>query len=355
MGLNQVPACVGWVKRQRTATDSSQNRLGCWRRIGGSIATLALIGGIYTALRFQPIDSSQTTTSVTPSSTLQPKNSPKLTPSSATATLKTFADWCLNKNELPPSQHHTIDVLMKEVEAQDCTQAEKKLSVLTVLELKDKKIVDVAPLSSLKNLEKLNLDPNQINDVSPLSSLINLKELVLSGNNQIKNLSSLSSLPNLMKLHLDRNKVDVRQLLSLSNLTNLSVSQASIENINLLSSLTNLTELHLIGNSIKDISPLGSLTRLTYLDLSNNQIKDVSSLSNLKSLKVLQLNGNPLVDVAPLSSLTNLKDLYLKNSSIKDLSPLSSLTNLEHLYLTGNPIANKTCPVLDPQNKTCVF
>lgn len=308
-------------------TTCSPNPRNSGSLIGGGVVTiLALIGGIYIVPKLQLKDLPQTTISPAPSSTLQPKDSPSLIST-------TFADWCVKKNELSPAQRHTVNVLIEQAGTQDCNLAEKKLSALTKLCLQDKNIEDVAPLSSLKNLEVLNLDPNKIRDVSPLSSLRNLKKLVLSGNDQIKDLSSLSSLPNLTILHLDRNKIDVRQLLSFPNLTELSISQADIENRNLLSSLKKLKTLYLIRINIQDISPL----------------------SNLKNLTVLHLNENPIVDVAPLSSLTNLQNLYLMNNNIKDVSPLSNLKNLTHLDLSGNPIANKTCPVPDPQNTICVF
>jgi internalin A len=67
-----------------------------------------------------------------------------------TTTLKTFADWCLNKNNLSAETLHTVDVLLKEARTTDCNQADKFLSTLTRLDLDYRNIADLRPLSTLK-------------------------------------------------------------------------------------------------------------------------------------------------------------------------------------------------------------
>ena len=48
---------------------------------------------------------------------------------------------------------------------------------LTKLDLQDKKISDISPLSKLTHLTFLNLERNDVSDISPLSKLTNLTDL----------------------------------------------------------------------------------------------------------------------------------------------------------------------------------
>ncbi len=115
------------------------------------------------------------------------------TPSIATPVenSKQFIDWCEQKSTLPPQTKHTVEVLLKIAETQNCNQANQKLTNLTYLDLSLNKISDIKPLSNLTNLTILSLQFNQISDIKPLSALTNLTELNLSFN-QIK--SAISSL-----------------------------------------------------------------------------------------------------------------------------------------------------------------
>ncbi|MEM9816462.1 MAG: leucine-rich repeat domain-containing protein, partial [Cyanobacteria bacterium P01_D01_bin.6] len=98
------------------------------------------------------------------------------------ATFETFADWCLNQDNLPPEAQHTVRVLLAEVETQDCDQAAEQLTNLTGLSLQGRQMRDLTPLASLPQLTKLGLIANRIVDVTPLAGLTNLTQLSMSGN-----------------------------------------------------------------------------------------------------------------------------------------------------------------------------
>jgi hypothetical protein len=176
------------------------------------------------------------------------------------------------------------------------------LSTLVDLQVLDlhNQIIDISPLASLVNLQKLCLSVNQITDTSHLASLVNLQQLVLS-NNQIVDISPLASLVNLQKLALRDNRI-----VDISHLT----------------SLVNLQELYLNTNQIVDISPLASLVNLQYLDLYNNQITDVSPLASLVNLQQLDLSFNQITDISPLTNLYCLKEIGLLGMHIFNKSLL---------------------------------
>jgi internalin A len=95
---------------------------------------------------------------------------------------RTFADWCRQKDDLSPETKHTVEVLLKEAGTNDCGAADRKLSSLTELILRDNQIADIKPLASLTNLTELLLYNNTIGDIKPLASLTKLTDVYLNGN-----------------------------------------------------------------------------------------------------------------------------------------------------------------------------
>jgi internalin A len=188
-----------------------------------------------------------------------------------TTTPRTFADWCLNKNNLSVETLHTINALLQVAKTTDCNQASKLLSALSELSLSSNQIADLKPLSTLTNLTNLDLDSNQIADLKPLSTLTNLTGLSLN-KNRIADLKPLSGLTNLNVLYLDDNQItDLKPLSGLTNLIGIALNKNRIADLKPLSGLTNLTELWLNDNQIADLKPLSGLTNLTRLLLANNQ------------------------------------------------------------------------------------
>ena len=121
-----------------------------------------------------------------------------------TTTPRTFADWCLNKNNRSVETLRTINALLQVAKTTDCNQASKLLSALTKLSLDRNQIADLKPLSTLTNLTWLLLNNNQIADLKPLSTLTSLTDLSLDSN-QITDLKPLSTLTSLTDLSLGDN------------------------------------------------------------------------------------------------------------------------------------------------------
>ncbi len=208
--------------------------------------------------------------------------------------------------------------------------------------------ITVADMARLPHLEAGNAN---IRDLTGLEHATNLTALDLGAqhvdgegwiqSNSIRDLAPLSGMTHLTRLELRGNNIsDISPLAGLINLTRLSVEDNSITDISALSGLTHLTELELFGNNISDISPLSGLINLTWLQLFHNQITDLSPLSGLTHLRRLALSQNGISDISPLSSLTNLETLGLASNSISDLSPLAGLTDLTRLGLRRNYISD---------------
>ena len=204
---------------------------------------------------------------------------------------------------------------------------------VTALSLHNCKIIDVAPLAKLTQLNSLSLVNNQIIDVAPLANLTQLTELYLH-RNQI---------------------IDVAPLASLTQLNILDLHNNQITDVAPLAKLTQLAELYLNGNQITDVAPLANLTQLSRLDLDNNQIIDVAPIANFTQLTILDLARNQIIDVAPIDKLTQLEHLDLRNNCIQSLP--SSLLQLsldwhadgfhaKGLLLEGNSLQNPPLDVI---------
>jgi|TARA_B100000315_G_C14531353_1_gene566327 Leucine-rich repeat (LRR) protein len=106
----------------------------------------------------------------------------------------TFPDW-----NLESAIRKTIDKRKGPIFVSD-------LKSLTILEVQEKGISDLAGLEHLTNLRWLVLVENNINDISPLAGLIKLEMLALV-NNKISDLSPLIDLANLQELFLTNNNI----------------------------------------------------------------------------------------------------------------------------------------------------
>jgi hypothetical protein len=147
---------------------------------------------------------------------------------SAQSKIKSFAQWCQEKDTLSASTVKTIDVLLKQAKTQNCKSADSILSKLTELSIREGKISDLRPIAGFKNLTILNLDYNQIVDLAPLGNLSKLISLSLSVN-KIVNVSPLANLSNLKSLSLLANQIsDVKSLAKLKKLTWLQLSDNPI-------------------------------------------------------------------------------------------------------------------------------
>ncbi len=122
------------------------------------------------------------------------------------------------------------------------------LQRLTVLDVREKGIVDLTGLEHATHLRTLVLIENKIHDISPLSGLTQLSFLDLGGN--------------------------------------------EISDLRPLAALTLLDDLRIWRNQIEDISPLAELVNLKSLLIENNDIKDFSPLDKLTQLEVLHRHGN---------------------------------------------------------------
>ena len=141
-----------------------------------------------------------------------------------------YCDQMHSNNDLK----HTIEVLNQIAfkksgmnqsqweEGDICEKAEEVLLTLEELDLSDKQLVDLRPVSTLHRLKKLNLSQNALESADgpegakrlpALKSLMQLQELNLN-DNKLVDVSSLAGIPSLRKVWLQGNRIDEVQPLS---------------------------------------------------------------------------------------------------------------------------------------------
>ena len=209
-------------------------------------------------------------------------------------------------------------------------------SELVTLNISNNKISDDSEIKYLTKLETLNFANNQLNNhYSSIEKLLKLVNLDLSGNN-IQDLNSLNNyLANLeaerdeselTNLTLANNKIsDIQTLEKLSTLQVLNISSNDIENISYIGNNVNLNNLNISGNNIEDISVLSSLRNIKTLNMSSCGIlKNIDALSNL-SLTTLDISGNIIEDITPLGNQSGLEYLYMNDNKISDINSIESI------------------------------
>ncbi len=160
------------------------------------------------------------------------------------------------------------------------------LQRLTVLDVREKGIVDLTGLEHATHLRTLVLIENKIHDISPLSGLTQLSFLDLGGN--------------------------------------------EISDLRPLAALTLLDDLRIWRNQIEDISPLAELANLKSLLIENNDIKDFSPLDELTQLEVLHRHGNFRVcdDISRVAVAPRIKDRAYPSIFSAWYSDIPNLPNL---------------------------
>ncbi|KAG2726091.1 hypothetical protein I3760_01G095900 [Carya illinoinensis] len=229
----------------------------------------------------------------------------------------------------------------------------------------DRWLLNVSMLKPFKELRSLDISFNAIGGWIPyegfekLSSLRNLEILNLGYNFFHDNgiLQSLGDVTSLKTLNLTRNLLEgyfpAQELVGLKNLNKLDISGNSYNDIipsqgfERLVVLRNLETLNLNYNDFDDsiIPSLSELTSLTTLSLAFNRlgervtIEGWKSLSRLENLEKIDLSHNHLND-DPLQSLVavkTLKDLNLASNQVTGSFLAKGMLFIETSYLSNLP------------------
>ena len=197
--------------------------------------------------------------------------------------------------------------------------------------------------NDLWNITELNI-PDGLSSYNDLSYFPYLEKLTVEGSTAdgMESLQKLTQLTHLSLKDCIVSSGDLKIIANLPALTNLTLNECNLSNIENLSTATKLTTLDLSSNAIRDLSPLTFISSLESLNLSHNALTSLNAISSLSGLKVLDIAYNSLESVAPLSALTQLQELYCSNNAIATLLGMDNLVNLTVLDASFNALTDIT-------------
>ncbi|XP_053281891.1 leucine-rich repeat-containing protein 23 isoform X3 [Pleuronectes platessa] len=192
------------------------------------------------------------------------------------------------------------------------------------LDLKDKRLNDIAAISSYVHVRFLDLSSNHLTVLTPLASLMDLLWLKVDNNA----LACLEGNPFIQLKYLQWLSVAANQLTDLSGL----VGPA-------------LETLNLTGNAIKTVKSLqmGCFGNLVTLELRGNLLETTDGI-NLPNLQRLYLAQNAIKRLEGLEKLEHLTTLHLRDNQLESLDGLSP--NMKCLQYLNVRLVSKTLRTL---------
>jgi hypothetical protein len=245
-------------------------------------------------------------------------------------------------NLLPLQEVKTLlQLTAKNTSVQDASGLKENV-LLERIDLEGSPILSIAALSSLPELNYLNVNSSQVKEfefpefllIRPDVSIIYRSDSLFSwweGLNEdwkqvFNEKYKLSASPTTEELH---------QLTSVSSLTLERVSFTSLEPLTIFSNLRKLT---VFDAPTMILSPLRQLKKLTSLTLSQIPAIDYLPITGLVNLEELNLSNTGIEELIALGKLTNLKKLNLSGTNIKSLKGIGTLKKLEELDVASTDL-----------------
>ncbi len=232
------------------------------------------------------------------------------------------------------------------------------LESLRKINIENNDISNVDFLRSLTQVEELLLDGNPLESIDFLDDLVNLRKLTISCEETVRDFSVLAKLTELRELELEFEVENPQHLDSLALLVNLKKLQLKgISNeSSFLEKLVDLEELKLDGftitdlgsakacikmqklsvhlENLTDLSFLRSWSELEYLDISQCPlIRDSENLNGLYKLKDLSIGDTQIDNLEFVNGMTNLREIDASFGKVQDIAPLQYCTNLKLIYM----------------------
>jgi internalin A len=162
---------------------------------------------------------------------------------------------------------------------------------------------------------------------------------------KLTGLTPLGQVTTLVKLNIDYAQIAVPASASVLKSVKVLNATGAFANFDPLAGLTQLTELRVPLAVVDNFAILNQLVNLTVLDISYTGTSSISIVSGMTKLRELRLGNNQIVDIAALSGLGFLSYVDLTDNQVTDLGPLASNTGLatgDEVYFAFNPFSCTT-------------
>jgi len=128
------------------------------------------------------------------------------------------------------------------------------------------------------------------------------------------------------------------QLITLENLSMLTLHNCSITHLPNLSNLQKLWSLDLSNNRL---SRVDGIPNVMFLDLGANFFTEIPITEKRDALMYLKMNGNPLKNALPIMYYKNLEGIELRNTSLTFIPPdIDKLRKLKYVDVSENKLTN---------------
>lgn len=238
---------------------------------------------------------------------------------------------------------------LRQIELVDCVFKTDDLSafgcqplqtlILNNCQLTDKQLRSI-PFDSME-LSILILSNNKkLTDLSVIAPLADTLTELSIRNANIKDLGVLSTFTRLSHLYLSNNSLltDLSPIVPLAGtLTVLAISNTGVNSLDLLYPFTKITRLYINNLHLRTLAPLSQMVYLDSLFASGNLLTDLTGLENTTILKKASLRNNRLENVDQLAhSAETLREIHLDNNALTNLSCLSACTEIVSFSANNN-------------------
>lgn len=207
---------------------------------------------------------------------------------------------------------------------------------LKSINLNNTKISDLSPLRYSRDLKILNASSSVIADITPLQYFETLSHLDLS-NSEVESIATLSRLKELQHLDLSDTKIaDFDPLAALSNLETVNISNTSFSKTEVLSANTSLKNIDLSRTSISTLTSFSSLSEISELNLSETEVESIAELDSHPNLQVLIINQTKVDSLDALMLAPKLKKVYADNTGITEQIASTFMTKKPGTVVVAN-------------------
>ncbi|SMD31760.1 Leucine Rich repeats (2 copies) [Reichenbachiella faecimaris] len=209
----------------------------------------------------------------------------------------------------------------------------RKMAAIDSLNLSGNQfILDLEPLSALKNLKKLDISNTKISDLSPLRYARNLKQLNAS-NTSIADISAMQYFDQLVKLDLSQTHIrDISVLERFNDLKELNLSSTELTDFKPIKQLKTLQSINGSNTKFDDPTILASSTGLKQVDLSRTLVDHLFVFQSLPAVEILNLSETQIVNLNGLEQHPALQELSINQTQVKSLLALEATPKLKKVY-----------------------
>ncbi|CAL5984355.1 Conserved_hypothetical protein [Hexamita inflata] len=134
------------------------------------------------------------------------------------------------------------------------------------------------------------------------------------------------------------NYSEVRMVQIPTQIVQFSAVNCNLTNLVGLELLNNLKIIQIVDNPVTSLEPILSLRQVTSLTISNSKLNSIAGIKQMKQLVELNLGSNQIREISELGNLTNLSKLELQNNDIHRINELRNLDKLTHVNLSNNKV-----------------